>query len=78
MATVLIQPGGDVPAGTATAVDDSSPSVWGRLFAPWVDEDYDADACEGEEEPDQLLPDEIKQIWAPDTVVALFTGHLVC
>ena len=74
LVTVLIQPGVDVTAGTATAVDDSNPSVWSRLFAPWVNEDYDAHDAEDEEEPEQLLPDEI-QIWAPDTVVALFTGQ---
>lgn len=74
LATVLIQPGVDITAGTATAVDDSNPSVWSRLFAPWDNENYDSGDSEDEEEPDQFLPDEI-QIWAPDTVVALFTGQ---
>ena len=71
MATVRIQPGVDVTAGTATAVDDSNPSVWSKLFAPWDNGDYDE---EDEEQFEQLLPDDVK-IWAPDTVVAQFTGQ---
>ena len=70
MTTVLIRPGVDVTASTATAVDDSNPS----LFAPWDNENYDSDDSDDEEQHEQLLPDEI-QIWAPDIVVALFTGQ---
>lgn len=58
----------------ATAVDDSNPSVWSRLFAPWDIENYESDDSEDEEQFEPLVPDDIK-IWAPDTVVAQLTGQ---